>query len=95
MRRLALLVLLHAAAAGCSEAQPTEPFGRADLTILFVGNSLTYTHDLPGAVATVAEAAGHDVAVAEAAYPSFALEDHWNRGIAGVKLTRSRHCRRG
>lgn len=83
---LRLPALLLAAAAACSAA-PTatapEP-GEPELSILFVGNSLTYTHDLPGVVTTVAEALGRDVAVAMQAQPGFALEDHWHRGIAGT-----------
>ena len=58
--------------------------GEADQRILFVGNSLTYTNDLPGAVATVAAALGHDVAVASVAYPNYALVDHWYTGFDGL-----------
>lgn len=58
--------------------------GDADHRILFIGNSLTYTNDLPGAVATVAGALGYDVAVASVARPNFALEDHWFTGIGSV-----------
>ena len=54
------------------------------LTVLFVGNSLTFVNDLPGAVTTMAEAAGRDVAVAMVAHPNYALEDHWHRGIAAA-----------
>lgn len=52
-----------------------------DLAVLFVGNSLTYTHDLPGMVEAVAGAAGLDVGTASVAEPNYALEDHWRTGI--------------
>lgn len=73
-------------AIGCLDATTPGPptLGDAELRILFVGNSLTYTNDLPGAVATVAGALGHDVAVASVARPDFALEDHWYSGIGPV-----------
>lgn len=81
--RLALPFLAFLLAAGCSGAQaPTLPEAPdADLSVLFVGNSLTYANDLPGTVTTVAEALGFDVAVAMTAFPDFALEDHWNQGV--------------
>lgn len=77
---------LHVAALGCLEDPvPTAPpLREGDHRILFVGNSLTYTNDLPGAVVTVAHALDRDVAVASVAYPNFALEDHWYSGIADV-----------
>lgn len=88
------LALWTAAACACGTA-PTGPGGSGDdagstpadsipgdLAILFVGNSLTYTHDLPGVVEAVAGAAGLEVGTAMVAEPNYALEDHWRRGIA-------------
>ena len=46
--------------------------------ILFVGNSLTYTNDLPGMVRRVAEAAGGGLKVEMAAGPNLAVIDHTN-----------------
>ena len=46
--------------------------------ILFVGNSLTYTNDLPGMVRRVAEAAGGGLRVDMAAGPNLAVIDHTN-----------------
>lgn len=60
---------------------PTGPsLPDADLRILFVGNSLTYSNDLPGLVETVAEMAGHSVETAMVAQPNFGLSDHWFAG---------------
>ncbi|NNF13773.1 MAG: SGNH/GDSL hydrolase family protein [Gemmatimonadetes bacterium] len=86
MPRMTCVVFLHLAAIGCLDATTRTPprLDEADHRILFIGNSLTYTNDLPGAVATVAGALGHDVAVASVARPNFALEDHWFTGIAAV-----------
>lgn len=60
--------------------------------ILFVGNSLTYTNDLPGLVAVIAKKNGVKVSTEMIAYPNYAIEDHWNDGqlqkqIASEKFT--------
>ena len=54
------------------------PIAEADVRVLFVGNSLTYTNDLPAMVWTIAEAAGHTFAFATVTRPNYSLEDHWN-----------------
>ncbi|WP_130735836.1 SGNH/GDSL hydrolase family protein [Flavobacterium sp. J27] len=48
--------------------------------ILFVGNSLTYTNDLPKLVKEEAKQKGIKVSVEMLAYPNYAIEDHWNEG---------------
>ncbi|HSJ10084.1 MAG TPA: hypothetical protein VK928_09220 [Longimicrobiales bacterium] len=53
-----------------------------DARILFIGNSLTYTHDVPRLVRAVASAHDRNVATVSIALPNYALEDHWNDGIA-------------
>lgn len=76
-----VLALAGAIACGDDPASPTSP-SDADLTVLFIGNSLTYSNNLPARVATVAEAAGHSIAVASVTAPGVSLEDHWNDGVA-------------
>ncbi|MFL5373400.1 MAG: hypothetical protein ACJ78T_05385, partial [Myxococcales bacterium] len=86
MKRVLALAFVVAACARCagSEAGATPAPGpdTPGSGILFVGNSLTYTEDLPGLVAALATAAGRPVATASVAYPDYSLEDHWNRGDA-------------
>lgn len=48
--------------------------------ILFVGNSLTYSNDLPGLVQSLAKEKGITVSTTMVAEPNYALEDHWNDG---------------
>lgn len=80
---MGLLLLALVPACGSDPAGPSlDP--NADLTILFVGNSLTYANDLPGMVGTVAEAAGYHWSTAVVARPNLALQDHWASGIASV-----------
>lgn len=76
------LVPMVAATAVCfaTPTQIEEPLPEADARVLFLGNSLTYTNDLPILVRTIAEAAGHTFVHATLARPNYSLEDHWNTG---------------
>lgn len=56
--------------------QPEKP----QVHILFVGNSLTYTNNLPQLVKQVAAQNGFTVQTEMLAYANYALEDHWNDG---------------
>ena len=61
----------------------TGPDAPGPVRILFIGNSLTYTNDLPGMVEALADSAGlGPVVVRQVTYPDYSLEDHWNRGDA-------------
>lgn len=46
------------------------------LRILFIGNSLTYTNDLPSMVGRIAAADGRYIATTMIALPNYGLEDH-------------------
>lgn len=48
--------------------------------VLFVGNSLTAAHDLPGMVADIAEADGSALHVVAITRSGYSLEDHWRAG---------------
>lgn len=76
--RLSLLLALAFVAASCSSVESSAGGSR----VLFLGNSLTYTHDLPRAVAALAEAAGEEMAVASVTAPNVSLEDLWHDGRA-------------
>lgn len=71
---VALAVLAVGAAPGAGGAPP-----RA-LHILFLGNSLTATNDLPATVGRIAAATGRRVEYRTIAPGGYALEDHWNQG---------------
>jgi hypothetical protein len=70
--------------AACSSISITAPKfdDDADVKILFIGNSLTYVHDVPGLVRQLAAHDDLSVSTATIAYPDYALEDHWNNGVA-------------
>jgi len=58
------------------------------LQVLFVGNSLTYTYDVPARVRAMADA-DDDVSIAtrDLSRPNFALMDHWATGSDEVLRT--------
>jgi hypothetical protein len=58
--------------------------------ILFVGNSLTYTNDLPELVRMEAKKRNIFIETSSLALPNAALEDHWNSGEA-QKFIKANH----
>lgn len=48
--------------------------------VLFIGNSLTYTNDLPSLVAAIGADKGNLIEKEMIAKPNYALEDHWGEG---------------
>jgi hypothetical protein len=54
----------------------------AAISILFIGNSLTATNNVPAMLEAMGKAAGVEVRCAAVAKPNFSLEDHWNDGEA-------------
>lgn len=58
-----------------ASSPPTEPYSAHSKHVLFVGNSLTYTNDLPGVFRDLANAGGYDVGVSTLAAANVALID--------------------
>ena len=83
MRRL-LLIAVVILLAGC--AQAPRDAGQKPLRVLFVGNSLTHTNDLPAVVATLARGLGTEVEYETIAPGGVSLEDHWNAGRVPAEL---------
>ena len=55
-------------------------FTSSSQNILFVGNSLTYTNNLPGILEEIATEFGESVNTTTMAFPNYAIEDHWVDG---------------
>ena len=53
---------------------------KTDIHILFIGNSLTYTNNLPELVKNRAKQQGIEVVSKMIALPNYAIIDHWNDG---------------
>jgi hypothetical protein len=77
IRRLAVSAAFVSAAC-LPGVQPAEPLAPGGHHVLFIGNSLTYTNDLPATVAAIAASAGDTIRVAMEAGPNLALIDHYN-----------------
>ena len=83
--RLLLLVALALLAGGWSQAQPSG--AQEPLRVLFVGNSLTATNDLPALVARLARAFGpREIQYRTIAPGGTSIEDHWNAGEVPAEL---------
>jgi hypothetical protein len=54
------------------------------LRVLFIGNSLTYSNDLPAVFKQIAAADGRQVITETIARPDYSLEDHLNDGVTKV-----------
>jgi hypothetical protein len=83
MMRLCVVVAAVLALTGASGAT-ADP--RPGLRVLFVGNSLTASNDLPAEVARLAAAGGRRIEYRAVVWAGFSLEDHWNVGEARSAL---------
>ncbi len=85
------IIFIAQTAPGCAtdaieappKPQPQEPitWENASLRLLFIGNSLTYTNNLPGLVEMIGQEAGMSIATRSFTTGGFSLEDHWARGV--------------
>ena len=87
--RFAVIVTLLFGCTGESGAEgprnsPRErkPPEKGELRVLFIGNSLTYSNDLPLIVEALAKASGKKMQVESVTFGGFSLDDHWNQGDA-------------
>ncbi|HEV2902639.1 MAG TPA: SGNH/GDSL hydrolase family protein [Gaiellaceae bacterium] len=87
LRLLGGLAIAAALGLGGSTAEAQPP---SSLRVLFLGNSLTATNDLPAAVAQIAQRAGRRLEYRTIAPGGYALEDHWNQGEARAALAGGR-----
>ena len=82
MRPRRFRATLLAVLLGCGSTAPDIGHS-ADLNVLFIGNSLTSTNDIPELVAGLGEVSGGpQVRGSEVSFGNFSLEDHWNQGDA-------------
>jgi len=91
-----VFVLMVAAAAmpSCrsspvAPSQTSAPATRAPVAgrVLFIGNSLTESNDLPAVVEMVSrQAGGTPISTASVVSGGFSLEDHWNQGTAQRRI---------
>ncbi len=85
MKLLTVIAALAVACCSIAAAQPPET-----LRVLFVGNSLTATNDLPAVVAELAGRSGRRLEYRTIVFGGYALEDHWRQGDARAALASGR-----
>ena len=84
-RTAVIPVLLALSSCGSDTVVEPDPEG---LRVLFIGNSLTYTHDVPGMLGWLLNDAGVAVGrIESAAFPNWGLEDHWASGQVRSRVT--------
>ncbi len=67
-----VLALVLSSCSGMEEIQQSEK-----LRFLFIGNSLTFTNDLPGKVSSLLSLSGVPSEIESIALPNYGLQDHW------------------
>ena len=88
--RLCKIVFLLVCSGFYTRAQ-TGNSPQATLNILFVGNSLTYTNNLPEIVKELAKQDGLDIKYSSLSLPDHSLEDHWNAGKLQKQLDKEKY----
>jgi hypothetical protein len=71
-----LLLLTGLSCGGTTPSSPSPVETTGGHRVLFIGNSLTYTNDLPGMLAAIAKTGGDTIVVASVTRPGYALIDH-------------------
>ena len=72
----AFLFPVAAACLNVADPDPIPKLPAGGHHVLFIGNSLTYTNDLPGTVAALAKSVGDTIRTISVALPNFAVIDH-------------------
>ncbi|EAY26895.1 SGNH/GDSL hydrolase family protein [Microscilla marina] len=84
MKRSPWLFVLVISCVACAKpsthSRAVKPIDAPAPTILFVGNSLTYTNDLPNILKYIMGKFGKSATMISLCKPNYALEDHWNEG---------------
>src|SRR3954471_5845830 len=81
MRIMRLASVLAIAVQSSCLPGPAEPPGKLSpggIHVLFIGNSLTYANDLPGALVSLGQFGGDTIRCSSVAGPDLALIDHYN-----------------
>lgn len=79
-----LLLLLLVLISQNKNLAATEPV--KDLKVLFIGNSLTYTNNLPALVEEMATLDGKKISTHSIVLANYSIEDHWNEGVAEAEI---------
>jgi hypothetical protein len=85
-----LILVFAFCCAGVQDPDTLEPVafepGQKNFRVLYIGNSLTYSNDLPALVAELASMDGVTISYKMIAPGGVSLEDHWNAGEAQAEM---------
>ena len=90
-RFLINLLLIFTLGNALGQTDHTAKLSNKVYTILFVGNSLTYTNNIPLLVKKKAKLNGIKLNTTMLAYPDYALFDHWNNGKVQKLISRKKY----
>lgn len=80
MNRVVLICLISVFTFSNIFGQNKNKQPKTKISVLFIGNSLTYANNLPKLVANNAKKYGVKMEVKMIAFPNYAIMDHWNDG---------------
>ncbi|MEQ8425170.1 MAG: hypothetical protein RIA63_10710, partial [Cyclobacteriaceae bacterium] len=80
MKGFLIFIFFLLAAAISPHGPENQIFDARKIKVLYVGNSLTYSNDLPGLVEELGRMQGVRIQSKVIAKPNYALEDHWLEG---------------
>lgn len=88
--RLSLLIFIFIV---CNTSNPTNfnLNSNKEFFVLFIGNSLTYTNNLPKLVTKTAKAKGISIITKMMAMPDYAISDHWNDGQVQKEISENHY----
>ncbi|AXE17651.1 SGNH/GDSL hydrolase family protein [Runella rosea] len=84
------LIVLFIFFSGCTNANEIAS-KKSALKILFVGNSLTYTNDLPQLVQEIGKYDSVSIEYTMLSFPNYSLEDHWKEGKVQKEIETGRY----
>jgi hypothetical protein len=88
---LCILLIVPANAISNDLRKPVSKSARVRIKILFLGNSLTYTNNLPGLITEIGKQENVDVTYRCFAKPGYSIEDHLSEGKFQRELAKGRY----
>jgi hypothetical protein len=88
---LVLLMFFQICNNSVGQSNSKDNSAHSDFNILFIGNSLTYTNNLPELVRNSAQQKGIIIDTKMIAYPNYAIIDHWNDGQVQEEIASRRY----
>jgi hypothetical protein len=89
--KLALFIFIYICFSSSKEFNYIDDISNESVSILFIGNSLTYTNNLPELTKNFAKLKGKVIKTKMIALPNYALVDHWNDGVVQKEIKNKKY----